>query len=316
MSEILKGVWARLYAWAFPSALALGAFWVFVYAKTTLTPAWLTNATDGEMLALFMAASGAMAITLSALSTALYRILEGYLLWPAWLQEAGRQRQLRRKQAFTDALAGTGGGWKKGLALERLARFPQRDDQVVPTRFGNAIRSFETYGKTRFNLDSQTLWHELCAVAPKYIGSEMDSARASVDFFVALFYLGLVFGVATLSAAVYEGLDRALVVSGLASLVVVKLSHGMAIRAIDEWSYTVQALVNLGRAPLATALGLHLPDTLSDEKVMWGLVTRFVYHADAAAGTALDRFRRTPAVPVAAGPGAAGSAAQEEDEDA
>lgn len=98
-----------------------------------------------------------------------------------------------------------GTGWARGLALEKSAQYPLRDEQVAPTKFGNAIRSFETYGKTRFNLNSQTLWYELCASAPKYIQTAIDDARSSVDFFVAMIYLSLLFSILTLLLAIYGG---------------------------------------------------------------------------------------------------------------
>jgi hypothetical protein len=187
-------------------------------------------------------------------------------------------------------------GWRRGIALENLARFPKDDSQIVPTRFGNAIRSFETYGKTRFNLDSQTLWHELLAVAPKYIQSEIESARSSVDFFVALLYLSFIFGVGSLVLGAIEHFKVKLILLGTLALLLATLCHWLAIRAVDAWSYPVHALVNLGRAKLADGLGLDLPASLEEEKTMWGLVTKYAYYADQHLGNALDTYRKAPAV--------------------
>src|SRR5262249_42162937 len=155
------------------------------------------------------------------------------------------------------------------LALERLALYPLRDEQVTPTTFGNAIRSFETYGKTRFNLDSQTLWYEMCAVAPKYIQTAIYSARSSVDFLVASIYLSAALGVVTFAIAAYENFDRSILAVCILAFFATLVSHWLVVRATREWGYTVQALVNIARVKLAAGLGLQLPESLDEEKAMW-----------------------------------------------
>ena len=127
--------------------------------------------------------------------------------------------------------------------FEKLALYPKDDKQIVPTRFGNAISSFETYGKTRFNLDLQTLWYELYAVAPKCIQTEIKEARSSVDFFVALTYLSAFLGLTTLVIATFEGFKFSILVICILAFLVAPLCHWLAVRATGEWGYTVQALV-------------------------------------------------------------------------
>jgi hypothetical protein len=290
VTEFAKNAWAKLYAWALPSALAIGVYWTLVYPRTMLLHDWLDGRSDTEMAGIFAAVTATLAFCLNAFSTPLYRILEGYLLWPRFLQTRGVARQKRRKQRLEEAQAGS--GWARGLALEKLALYPQRDDQIVPTRFGNALRSFETYGKTRFNLDSQTLWNELLAVAPKYIQTALEDARSSVDFFVASIYLSAAFGVLTLLAGAVEGLTPGLAVIGGAGILVSILCHWLVVRTTRDWSLAVQALVNVGRPKLALAMGLRLPDSLAGEKRMWGLVTRYVFFARPLDGAALDAFRQ------------------------
>jgi hypothetical protein len=268
LSEVVKSLWDKFYAWAFPSALTLGVYWLFVYPETTTAHGWLDAASDAEKAAIFVALSAVIAFSLSTFKTPLYRILEGYLLWPTCLQERRTERQLQRKRKLQQALSGT--GWRRGLALEKLALYPLRDEQVVPTRFGNAIRSFETYGKTRFNLDSQTLWYELCAVAPKYIQTEVNNTRASVDFFIASFYLSAALGVATFVIAAFEHFPPSVVVVCVSAFFVMLLCHWLLIRATGEWGFAVQALVNVARIKLAEGLGLQLPESLDEEKAMWG----------------------------------------------
>jgi hypothetical protein len=47
----------------------------------------------------------------------------------------------------------------RSAAARRLAReFPATRDQLLPTRFGNAVRSFERHPRVRYGLDGVTAW--------------------------------------------------------------------------------------------------------------------------------------------------------------
>src|SRR5262249_25439698 len=131
--------------------------------------------TLSEQVGAVAAISTSVGFVLNAVSTSLYRWLEGYNL-PRGLARRLAKRQQKRNRRLVQA-AESGRGWQRNLNQEELERYPIVDEQIVPTRLGNAFRAFETYGKTRFNLDSQTLWSELMAVAPKYIQTEYDRAR-------------------------------------------------------------------------------------------------------------------------------------------
>lgn len=289
MSEILKGLWGRLYAWALPSVLVVGATWLFLLPQLG---DFIDLPKDNEGL-VFLVLTGTLAISLSSLSPGLYWLLEGYL-WPGWLVDWGEKRQRARKKALEAAVKSAARGWRRNVALQKLAKYPMDDTQILPTRFGNAIRAFETYGQTRFNMDSQKLWHELLAVTPKYIESEIDRARSSVDFFVALFYLSILFCIACFVLGWIEHFKIGILVLFVLAILLVILCHWLAIRATDAWSYPIHALVNLGRVKLADSLGLKLPETLEEEKAMWGLVARYADYASPEYGKALDAYRKPP----------------------
>lgn len=297
MSDLVKSLWGKLYAWALPSALALGAYWLIVYPHTRFGHPWLDKASETVTGAVYLGLVATLAFVLNAFSTPLYRILEGYVLWPAPLQDWGVRQQIARKKKLEARVAK--GGWRLGLDLEELGRYPQNEDQITPTRFGNALRAFEVYGKTRYNLDSQSLWYELRAVAPKDINDQMQDARAAVDFFVAGFYLALGLAALTIYVALAEHAPTGVWIFAGVSVAVALVCHWLAVRTTSEWGYTVQALVNVGRAPLAKAMALDLPDTLEAEKAMWGLVTGYGYYADKGEGAKLDRYRKK-AKPAAA----------------
>jgi hypothetical protein len=107
MSEFLKTLWGKLYAWALPSALAIGAYWLFVYPKTTVFHGLVGADSEVSRAGVFAATTATIAFCLNALSMPLYRVLEGYY-WPRWLRERGSARQRRRKRELQQGIVGTG----------------------------------------------------------------------------------------------------------------------------------------------------------------------------------------------------------------
>src|SRR5262249_16247348 len=191
--------------------------------------------------------------------------------------------------------------WRQGLQQEDIARFPIRDEEIAPTRLGNALRAAETYGSTRFRLDTQVMWSELCSVAPKYLQTELERSRAIIDFFVAQFYLSLVFGVVSIAAA-FDGRFRPiLLVIGVIALVSMAGWYNMAVVSTSYYAKTIQALVNLGRVKLANELGFFIPYEIAHEHRMWWLLMSFVSGTDLNTIHELNEVYRTPkpASPVA-----------------
>jgi hypothetical protein len=280
----------------------------------------------------FLTASLMLGLVLNALQNPLYRILEGYLLWPSRAYEYGCRRHQAIRRCLTDrlllmrlerraaaanlsavdtadltllrhsphlaryrSLDQRSTVTRRALLQERLARYPVGDGHLAPTRLGNAIRRFEVYAYDRYQLDSQLLWNELTATAPEQARRQVDTARTSVDFFVCLLYGHLAIllaAVATLTSSATGASAAATTAVILAALVPVW--YRCAVSATDEWAAAVRALVNVGRHPLATSLGLDIPKELAAERTMWSLVSRIPripYHEHAAA---LDLYRRSP----------------------
>lgn len=98
----------------------------------------------------------------------------------------------------------------------------------------------------------------------------MERARAGVDFFVALVYLSALGGIVSIVMGFLPGEPAfGLIVVGVVALCLVPLWYELAVRSTDNWYQAVQALVNLGRKPLAESLSLALPSTIEAERRMW-----------------------------------------------
>ncbi|MFF1725005.1 hypothetical protein [Streptomyces sviceus] len=320
MGDIAKGVlgggWALVVGWILPAALNLAVFFFAVAPSLRRTAAvarvWPVSVSQTALLLLCIAVL--FGIVLSALQTPLYRILEGYLLWPRGAYGRGCRRQRARKQRIADFIARPEGRTplQRALLNEQLARYPADDAQLAPTRLGNAIRRFEEYGHNRFRLDTQVLWNELSAAAPEQARRQVETARTSVDFFVALLYGHAVVAGFALLALTSAGAEQPLlIVTAIVLCALIPLWYRSAVYATDEWAAAVRAMVNLGRKPLADALGLVLPQQLADERNMWQLVTRMSRRPyQDAANTAFAPYRAVPPEPHSpSSPSAPGPAA-------
>lgn len=188
------------------------------------------------------------------------------------------------------------GASQLGLLREQVRRYPVADDQVAPTRLGNAMRRLEEYGYNRYRLDSQALWYELSAAAPEQSRKHVDQARTTVDFLIALLY-GHLFTALVGFGALIAGDSRYLVLMiTIATLLLLAVAwYSVAVIAVDDWAAATRAMVNLGRSSLANQLGLTLPATLKDERAMWATVSRLSQRPFDEKVVEGDRFRKKPA---------------------
>ncbi len=282
LSGLLAGGWPFLVGWVFPSFLSVTIFGVFIGASDQKVSLLQLN-TASQAVAVAVAAF-ALGLLLSAVQTQLYRLLEGYY-FPARLQVARQNHHRQRRDSLAkkrDAAANTlknaardspdpsGQALRLGLLSERLRRYPLDNSQIAPTRLANAVRAFEVYGWHHFCVDSQALWYELISVAPERTRADVERARAGVDFFVALVYLSALGGAVSIVMGFLHGEPTlGLIAVGVTALCLAPLWYQLAVRSTDNWYQAMQALVNLGRKPLAESLNLTLPSTIEEERKMW-----------------------------------------------
>ncbi|WP_438484839.1 hypothetical protein [Streptomyces sp. S186] len=332
--SVLGGAWTVLVGWLLPTALNVSLFVVAVWPSLRPTgwswKLWSTGLTPLSVEVL--AVSVLLGLALSALQNPLYRVLEGYALWPSALCAYGRARRRQAKQDLQDRITllrlerqeqedrltpddtarltalhanpriaraarkdRRRTAVQRALLRERLARYPVDDAQLAPTMLGNAIRRFEEFGYDRFRLDTQVMWNELTGSAPEQVRRQVDLARANVDFFVALLYGHCAVILCAAAALTTARPDVPLLLTAVAVPgFLIPVWYRAAVSATDEWSAAVRALVNTGRKPLAESLGLVLPGKLAGEREMWALVSKMsrLPHHERAAR--LDAFRAEP----------------------
>jgi hypothetical protein len=328
VADLVKGVlgggWSLVVGWILPVFLSLQlATALVVPAMAPHLPAvhrFLQESVTARQVTL-LAIAAVAGLVLAAAQASLYRVLEGYALWPGpvaryWTQRhRSRRRRLVAKQEKIAKLPDK--GVLSGLLYQRAARYPANDKQFAPTMLGNAIRSFETYAGDRYMLDSQLLWNDLTAAAPDSAVTAVGNARTNVDFFVCLFYGSAATALVSLGTGVFARFSAALWLAVGAGLVLSALSYRLAVLATDEWDAAFRAVVDHGRAGVAAAFGLRVPANFDDERLMWRAVNTLVrrpyaYSQAKNVAALIERFRTDPDRAenrAAPGVGAAGAAA-------
>jgi hypothetical protein len=305
MADLVKGVlgggWSLVVGWILPTFLSLQLIVVLVLPTFRYVPdigRILRESGSVRQLAI-LAIAAVAGLVLAAAQALLYRVLEGYTLWPTKLAayRINRHRARRVRLVAKQQKAGlTSWGVQSGLLYQRAARYPASDRQVAPTMLGNAIRRFETYAGDRYMMDSQLLWSDLAAAAPAAAVSAVDSARANVDFFVCLLYGAATTAVTGTLASAIRGLTiRTGLAIGIGTVIVV-ISYVLAVITSDEWDAAFRAVVDHGRPGVAAAFGMSIPVNFDDERLMWRtlntLVRRpYTYSESKDVAQLIERFR-------------------------
>lgn len=286
-------------AWLVPSVSSLSLFCLFLYPLLanaqgigSLGRVAEAGLIDRALMFAFVALVLALIFALGA--RPLYRLLEGYA-GPSIVRQALLRRQLRRFRRLRRQLDAMPVRLvtARGLLREQMAEYPAMSRDLLPTRLGNAFRALEMYGIERFELDSQTFWYELHAVAPDRLRQDIEDARASVDFFIGFVGQMLLLGTVSLLVSLKDSSGSALLLS-FVSILLARAAYNAAVRNMSDFRYAVQALVNVGRGSLIDSLGYQLPTTIQAERRLWRGWSRYV-RGDQQYLSSLNSMRRAAA---------------------
>lgn len=281
MSDLLKsltgGISRFVFAWILPSALTLGLIRIFLVKFMAGTGPVTVVANEagsgtGAFVAIFALATLIMAVIAAYTALPLYRLLEGYHL-PKGIATTLRNRHIRewRRLKLLEEFYDTTGRPVKGYSPDAMLAYPPTIADIMPTQLGNALRSLERFGVSRYGLDSQLLWYELQGVSSPQVRLDTEEGRGPVDFFVSsIAHLALLATLGTYVGVRYSDQPQNYgILIALVSLALIPLAYRNAVKNMKDWANSVKALVNLNRQALATALGMSMPATLEEERHMW-----------------------------------------------
>lgn len=158
---------------------------------------------------------------------------------------------------------------KRNQLLIRLAnRFPDDERWLLPTSFGNTIRSFEVYSRIMYGIDSIPAWSRILAVIPdKYLGF-IEEAKTKVDLWLNLLTLNILLFCGCLAIfGIQNGANiRKLLLFILLHIFVGIFAYFKAQSAAVEWGNFIKASFDLFLPDLLEKLGLNEPELTADEE--------------------------------------------------
>lgn len=273
--------------------LIVGTYTVYIHfhSKLDISQYFLNTINQGSALVgttLVALLSWTGRILLLTLNRDIIRILEGYgvinpfrllaLIYPI---EKKNFRRLKERKLVLDRIRDEershGRDLSPRLRTERrevttspARKFPDSDEFILPTSFGNIIRSFEVYPRVMYGVDSIPGWPRLYTVIPKDYREAIDDAKALVDFWANLWLASIIILIEyLLIAALGKQLNLAsLYISGLL-LIASFTSYNRASTAALGWGSLVRSSFDLFLDDLRLKLGYLKPSNPTKQKEMW-----------------------------------------------
>lgn len=155
------------------------------------------------------------------------------------------------------------------VASELLYRFPQEQDWILPSRFGNCWAAIESYTIVNYGVALPFLWPRLLAFIPKDYYEIIVRSKSRIDASVAGMLLLILFSAAWLYpvSRYYSPLISLFCI--LASIVVFWLTYRLSIDGIISYGKLIISAVDLYRHEVIRKMGLNLPSDILAEKIIW-----------------------------------------------
>jgi hypothetical protein len=303
------GVFSRYFVIGFFSPV----FFLLVLLAQLVDPASLPSAyrsaSGGTQIAILSGAAVLGGLLLSGLHYHLIRTLEGYPIQRLTdLRPQGPTRRAIRRMATSmvkhwndeferrnKALDGPQSPARTRAALELNAYFPWRAESILPTRFGNAVRAFETHPNKRYGFDGVTAWTRIGSLLAESEQEAITEAQTDVALFVnltALLPFGGLYVMVDLLVHPPSSMVAEIALGVALILVVTVLSWGFyraAVGAAVRWGMPVRAAFDMHRLELYSELGLKRPRTDPQERRIARAATRCMLYGESLDETVRDR---------------------------
>jgi hypothetical protein len=280
-----------------PAAVFTGAVW-FVLGAFDLT----SSKPNVEVLTASAVAGVivfVIAVALLALNYMILRIFEGY----PWRQLVSSRDRVWRGRFHKEAapLLRLQRDFAEGgdpilpsdfsaRLLQAVENFPDAEEWVLPTKFGNEFRAFEVYSRVLYGIDEVPMWSRLQSVLPEQFKKQLSESASVLNLFVnstvgagitVILYLAL--------ASYYRHFSN--IGLCIAAVVALFVSYRASLTAVKEYGTHVKSAFDLYRGDLAKQLGFQLPQSAERERDMWRAFSRATIYRSKAHADYLDRFR-------------------------
>lgn len=196
------------------------------------------------------------------------------------------RESIARKEVFPLELKNR----RSGLMLQLAIRFPDNEQWVLPTAFGNTIRAFQVYSRVMYGLEFMPGLARLLMVIPKEYRELADEAAIRMDFWVNIWMAGLLVIAEYMGIAFYAGEWRMSFVP-LSGLAAVWIASRMARNAANDWAEWAKSAFDVFLPELRSRLGLSVPETMEQERALWmGFSQVIIYRSPSSLADMRDKW--------------------------
>ncbi|HVE71236.1 MAG TPA: hypothetical protein VNI54_07695 [Thermoanaerobaculia bacterium] len=170
---------------------------------------------------------------------------------------------------------------------------------VLPTDFGNRVRSFENYAYRQYNIAAVPLWPRFRAKLDSGYAASIDDAKSHVDLSLNLSLLsGILFLLILFLGVLFGPVNAPQWVAKLAGTAFTAwVMYRVAVDRSMDWGNLVRGAFDLYRSDVLKALGFRQePRTLEEERELWAEISRQYGYGDPVDGTIDLEFRDAPAI--------------------
>jgi hypothetical protein len=264
-----------------------------------------------------------LGFTLTSLNTFFIKIFEGYILLPHIpainrIQQRKFRKQkrqliiLRKKinrfskrdgEAAKKAISKLNEK-ERALVTEYQRTFPLRENELLPTRFGNILKAAEAYPMERYKIDAVPLWTRIVHVIPPSYDSRIEHTHNELTFLINCAILSAIFSVITFFAAGYQLLlsllsnigkqspiyliqvdlpgyiyfQRTLMylALGLIAILAAIIFNRASLLTVDDFGHLIRSVYDLFRFDLLRQLHLKLPEDSDEDLDIWTRISYFI----------------------------------------
>ncbi len=302
MNEANKIIGRDFVVAFFVPAVVLVAAGAWILNAFGVLPLWLQVAgadplKDSTFLALL---TMVVAFFLMALNRPVFRALEGYWFFGlghrlAYWQRWRFRRLHNRINDLNEELkndAASKNSDERGRLLRKAANeFPAREDLVMFTSFGNAVRAFEDYPRVMYGFESIQGWSRLNVVMDKSYRETLGSRRAMTDFWVNLWFVSalIVAEYLILEFRLHRGLTLSWIPGvGVAACLA---AASQARNAAGQWGEWVKAAFDLYLPLLLKTWGFTRPPSMPAEREMWTTLSQAMVYRNPGSLDAMEALR-------------------------
>ncbi len=168
------------------------------------------------------------------------------------------------------------------LKLQMVDEFPDTEEFVLPTRFGNTVRAFEVYPRVMYGFEGQTRgWNRLIGVMPQEYRDLVDAAKAKTDFWVNLWLLSILMIFGYLAVVAYVRQIEVLWLP-IAALMLAFFAARSAKKTAVEWGNLVRASFDIFLPELFSKVGFKTSGDGQREREIWTKFSQAVIYRSPA----------------------------------